>query len=206
MSRIFGKTLISQVEIVIVISSSNTSGSDRAVEFAEELAQADERISTVIYSIEDDQVETRAFNVNVAPTIIITRKGEQDGRIRFMGRPYGYMFTAFVEAVRNVSRQEADLSLAAVDELSKIRGNAVIRVFTVPSCRYSPMATITANRMAILNPHITVETIDTLVFADDADSVGVKATPHIIINGKTEFIGSCSDDQFARYVLDGSND
>jgi glutaredoxin-like protein len=76
-----------------------------------------------------------------------------------------------------------------------------IQVFVTPTCPYCPKAVRTAHQLAIENPNITADMVESIEFPHLANRYSVMAVPKTVINDKIEFVGALPEEQFIDYVL-----
>lgn len=202
----FQKNLKNDVELVIFISSNeDCKYCKETKEIAEELGQINEHIKVKVYDMENDKEVAKNYGIDKYPATVVSKAGKVDGRIRYYGIPSGYEFGSLIEDIKNVSKDEADLSAKAMEIVSKIDKPIKIQVYVTPTCPYCPKAVGTAHKFALLNSNITGEMIEASEFYKEAEEAGVSAVPHIVINGDVQFVGAQPDDAFAEYILEAYN-
>ena len=113
----FSKSLKNDVDIVAFINES-TEHCDTALAVAKEVSRLDEKIHFIRYDVDKNLEASEAYRVSRAPTTIVARHGEQDGRIRFTGLPSGYEFTSLVGIIKNLSRNEASLTASTLQRIA----------------------------------------------------------------------------------------
>ena len=195
----FSKSLKNDVDIV-VFTNETAEYCDSAFAIAKELSELSVKIHFIHYDVDKNLGASEAYGVARAPTTIVTKHGEQDGRIRFTGLPSGYEFTSLVEIIKNLSRNEASLTASTLQRVAAVSVPTEIRVFVTPTCPYSPRIVQAAHKFAMMNPNIRTDVIEALEFHDLASEVGVKSVPHVIINNGKEFEGAFPEETFASYV------
>jgi len=159
------------------------------------------KLSYEVHSYENEKELTEKYKVDKAPIIVITRNGEDLG-VRFAGTPFGYEFSAFLEAIIGVSKARTDLPEEVKDLLKQVDKPVKIEVYVTPSCPYCPMAVSTAHKFAIENENIIGEGVEAYEHEELANKYGVSAVPHIVINeGAHMFVGAYPPKEFAYEVL-----
>ena len=167
---------------------------DQIEQLLKELSEIDNRIE---YSILDYEKDGSKYNVNSAPVILFKNKPN----IRFLGIPSGYEFSAFLEDIIHVSRNEVHLDLATAKKIAKINKNINIKVFVTPTCPYCPQAVHTAHMFAFVNPKIKSEMVEALEYRELATKHNVMAVPKVVINDKVEFEGAVPENVFLDFIL-----
>ena len=195
----FSKSLKNDVDIV-VFTNDTAEHCDTALAIVKELSMLDEKIHFIHYNLDKNLEASEAYRVSRAPTTIVARHGEKDGRIRFTGLPSGYEFTSLVEVIKNISRNEASLTASTLQRIAAVSIPTEIRVFVTPTCPYSPRIVQAAHKFAMMNPHIRTDVIEALEFHDLASEAGVNSVPHVTINNGKEFEGAFPEETFASYV------
>ncbi len=195
----FSKSLKNEVDVV-VFTNETTEHCDTAFAIAKELSGLNGKIHFIQYDVDKNLEASETYRVSRAPTTIIAKHGEQDGRIRFTGLPSGYEFTSLVEIIKNLSRNEASLTGSTLQRVAAVSVPTEIRVFVTPTCPYSPRIVQAAHKFAMMNPNIRTDIIEALEFHDLASEAGVNSVPHVAISNGNEFEGAFPEETFASYV------
>ncbi len=202
----FNKNLKQEVDLVVFTSDdSECKYCKETKELAEELAGIDGKIKLTVYDFEKDHEMAEKYGVDKYPATVVAKNGDQDGRIVYYGIPSGYEFGSLIEDLKNVSRNEAEVSSKAMEIVSKIDKPMKIQVYVTPTCPYCPKAVGIAHKFALLNKNITGEMIEASEFYKESEEAGVSAVPHIVINGDVNFVGAQPDEVFAEYLLEAYN-
>jgi glutaredoxin-like protein len=168
----------------------------------QEIASANEKISVEVYDFDSNQDKAKALGIDKTPGIAIV--GAKDYNVRIYGAPYGYELKTLIEAVINVSKGQTDLTQKTKDILVDVKRPVHIQVFVSLTCPHCPEAAAIAHKLAIENPFIKADVIDSSEFADLALKYNVTGVPKIVINEKIEFMGAFNEDLFAEHVLLGA--
>lgn len=204
LTELMKEQLKGEVDIYVFTESTQTKMTAETEKFADDLAEISDKIHLTVYSASGDPIEARQFGIKQGPAFVVCPRGSTVVRLRIYGNPYGYMMNAILSVIRDVSLNEADLSIQSVEQLVGIKKPTHVEIYTLPTCRYSPSAVILAHRLAMLNHNITVDAIDAMTFPHLADQNGVGNTPHVIVNHHDEFIGLPEEKEFTRLVVEGS--
>ena len=101
------------------------------------LAQVSDRITIDEHNLVLEREAAAALGVDRAPTILVlgtTDDGQpRDHGVRFVGAPFGYEFTALIDAILLVSRGQAELSEASHQLLASVTSPMTLQVFTTPT-------------------------------------------------------------------------
>ncbi len=162
----------------------------------EEVSSLSSKITYKTYDYQSDIAKN--YEVKTAPVILFKQKPN----IRFLGIPSGHEFSAFLEDIIRISRNEVDLKLATAQKISRIKKPVHIMVFVTPTCPYCPIAVRTAHMFALINPNIRSEMIEALEYRELAEKWNVMAVPKVVINEKVEFEGAYPEEIFAEKVLE----
>ena len=199
--ELFEKELTDSVKLII-FKTEGWEYFDSLREVLNEIAELSAgKLSYEVHSYENEKELTEKYRVDKAPIIVITRNGEDLG-VRFAGTPFGYEFSAFLEAIIGVSKAKTDLPEEVKEILKQIDKPVKIEVYVTPSCPYCPMAVSTAHKFAIENENIIGEGVEAYEHEELANKYGVSAVPHIVINeGAHMFVGAYPPKEFAYEVL-----
>jgi len=154
---------------------------------------------------EKNAEETKRFNINEFPCILIHGKDEYN--IRYFGIPAGYEFGALIEDIVDASKGTTNVDPKLKELIvEKINKPTRILVFVTPTCPYCPIAVRAAHRYAIINKNIYGDMIEALEFPKLADKYNVYAVPKNVIqvDGKDilEFEGAAPDIIFIAKILE----
>ncbi len=158
------------------------------------------KVSYKIIELPEGKDLAREYGVDKAPMTVIL--GRKDYGVRFAGTPFGYEFSAFLEAIINVSKGDTDLPEEIKEKLKEVQKPVKIQVFVTPNCPYCPMAVITAHKFAIESDNIVAEGVESYEFPELANRFRVQAVPKIVINeGKSSFVGAMPPQEFLKAIL-----
>ncbi len=143
-----------------------------------ELASASERVT--FEKVKDASLRRPSFQV--------TRQDNPVG-IHFAGLPMGHEFTSLVLAILQTGGGDLKLDAAQQAQIKKLKGPMNFEVFMSLTCHNCPDVVQALNKMAVLNPNITVTTIEGSAFKEEAQSRQVFAVPTVFLNGELAFSG-----------------
>lgn len=100
-------------------------------EVLKELAALSDKVKLEVYDFLLDKEKVAEYGVEKAPATAI-RNGKDYG-IRFYGIPSGYEFSALLDAILDVSKQESGLSPETKEKLAGITQPVHLEVFVTPT-------------------------------------------------------------------------
>lgn len=159
-------------------------------QFVEEIASLNDKITVKTYDFIKDADAVRDFNIDKIPAIVVTDANKNIKGVRFFGIPAGYEINSFIAACVEVSGVSETLPDAVVSRIKKIAKPVHIQVFVTLTCPYCPGAVATAHRLAIENPNITADMIESTTFTPLAVKHNVSSVPKVVINDIYEFVGA----------------
>jgi len=150
--------------------------SDRSRELGsllEETAALSDRV-TVVAATPDAQR---------TPSVVIRRAGT-DVTVAFAGLPMGHEFTSYVLALLQVGGNPVRAEEDVLTQVRALRGPRRFEVFFSQSCQNCPDVVQALNAMSVLNPDISVVSIDGAAFPQEAEARGVLAVPTVFLDGE----------------------
>ena len=173
-----------------------------ARQILDELASATDRLTIEELNPVLDRDRAAEFEIDRAPGLVLLTGEGEDSRVRFLGAPSGYDFSAFVDAVLLVSGAATqELSAATRERLAGLTAPLEIRVFVTPTCGYCPRAVALANRLAFASPLVTTTTVQATEFYDLAREYRVSGVPKTVASNGNEVLGALPEAQFVAGLL-----
>lgn len=152
---------------------------------AGEVVELSDKISLIIYDLDDDDEIARQYGVDKAPGMVIAAKeGDtiHDYGVRYSGIPSGHEFSSFIHSMILVSSRDSGLNSETRAILSKLTEPLHLQVFVTPTCPYCPRAVVLAHQMAMESPMVIGEMIEATEFPELADRYGVSGVPQTTVN------------------------
>ena len=118
-----------------------------------------------------------------SPSFAIAEPG-QPARIRFAGIPLGHEFTSLVLALLQTGGHPPKVDAALINQIQALPGEAQFEVYMSLSCHNCPDVVQALNLLAVLNPRISVVTIDGALFQDEITQRKIMAVPTVFLNGQ----------------------
>jgi len=159
-------------------------------QFVEEIASLNDKITLKTYDFIKDTDAAKEFNIDKIPAIVVTDANKNSKGVRFFGIPAGYEINSFIAACVEVSGVVEALPDAIISRIKKISKPIHIQVFITLTCPYCPGAVATAHRLAVENPNITADMIESTTFTPLAVKHNVSSVPKVVINDIYEFVGA----------------
>ncbi len=100
-------------------------------ELLKELAGLSPQITLQVHDLVSDAAMAKEFGFERVPAF--TLSGAAKGRVRYLGIPSGYEFSALIEDMVDVASGKTDLSPKACEELRAIQKDIHIQVFSTPT-------------------------------------------------------------------------
>ncbi|MBL8350520.1 MAG: alkyl hydroperoxide reductase subunit F [Burkholderiaceae bacterium] len=117
------------------------------------------------------------------PSFTIGQPGEP-ARIRFAGIPLGHEFSSLVLALLQAGGHPPKVEPAVMAQARALTGKAQFEVYMSLSCHNCPDVVQALNLLAVLNPNISVVTIDGALFQDEVTQREIMAVPTVFMNGQ----------------------
>lgn len=206
MERILNNEITAQVKAVLDENLSHTVKilffeSEEHCEYCAQTRQLLEEIiplhsllSMESVDIQDQPEKAATYGIDKTPAIVlagIENDETIDYGIRFYGIPVGHEFTSLINDIILVSRRDSGLKPATREFLQTLDRKIHLQVFVTPSCPYCPRAVTLAHAMALENPFVQADMIESTEFNELSTRYQVSGVPHTAINdGTFSMIGS----------------
>jgi len=161
-----------------------------AHQFAREIAALDDRLSLSVYKLVNDKAMAERYQVDKVPVFLLLDKDGQDMRVRFYGIPAGYEINTFMWTILAASGRQENIPAEISERIKRIDKDILLQVFVSLSCPACPDAVMAANFLAMANPKIRAEMIESSMFVHLAILHNVSGVPKTIVNGSNEWVGA----------------
>ncbi len=151
--------------------------------FLEEMASLSGKVKVGIYDFVKDAERARSLGVEKIPAIALLDAGSNDTRIRFYGIPAGYEINSFVQSLIECSGAREQLPADLHKRILALDRDIHIQVFVSLTCPYCPAAVSMAHRLALENPRIRADMVESATFPYLAQRYSVTGVPRIVVNG-----------------------
>lgn len=205
-TKLFTEGLRDDVEIIVFTQDFECEYCRATRELAEEVASLSDKIHLIVHDFQSDTEKAKEMAVDKIPALIV-RNPSHSFALRFFGIPSGYEFVSLIEDIVDSSRASSRLSPDTKQTIRSWGKKAHVQVFVTPTCPYCPRAVRLAHQMAIENPNIIADMVESIEFPQLANKYDVMAVPKIIVNERPAFEGALPEKQFVQSVIlvaDGS--
>lgn len=179
------KTYLEKVTMPIELVASLDDG-PKSVELAALLTETAALSDKVSYRRADDDPRRPSFRVERVGT---------DVGVQFAGIPMGHEFSSYVLALLQVGGHPVKVSDELAETIKSLNGDLKFETYISLSCQNCPDVVQALNAMSVLNPRITVSTIDGALFQDEVEQRKVLAVPTVFLNGELFDSGRMSMEQ-----------
>jgi glutaredoxin-like protein len=168
----------------------------------EELAEISSKIAVEVNDFHEDKNLVDKYGVERIPAVIVV--GKEDFRIRFYGSPTGYVFDAFLDAIKMVSLEKIALQDATKAYLESLVNKIDLKVLVSPTCPNCPPAIEIAYRLSYYSPLISAEMINLTDFPWLAIRYGTKTVPVTVVNDSVSIEGAFNEQDFIQKLKDAT--
>jgi len=190
------KGMDKEVEIALFTQADNCQSCQDTIDFMNEIASLGPKINLSLYDLNKDVTRAQELNIERTPTLVLLDSEGVNHGVKFNGIPAGHEVNSLITGLLEMSgigeAFPADLQVRIDDLKTPMH----IRVFVTLGCPHCPGAVSKAHKLAMENPHITAEMIESSTFPDLANEFEVTGVPKIIINDTHELVGNQPIDDF----------
>ncbi len=158
--------------------------------FVNEIASLSKMISLSVKDFLKERDEADRLGVDKLPAIVFHDKEGSDLGVKFFGLPGGYEINSFVGALLEASGVRDHLKEEVVRRITAIKKDVHIQVFVTLTCPYCPGAVSAAHRLAMENPKIRADMVDSALYPHLVQKYQVSGVPRIIINETGSLTGA----------------
>jgi glutaredoxin-like protein len=182
------KDLKNPVNMILFTAKKDCEYCKDAKDIAQLVAESNELISLESFDLEKDKKKADEYKIDKVPALIV--HGKDKRMVRFFGMAAGYEFSTLISDIKDASLGKPDIPEDLIKKIKSIDKKLHIQVFVTPTCPYCPGAVKVAHDLALLNPKITGDMIESMEFRELAKKHEVSGVPKTVINGKTDFVGA----------------
>ncbi len=135
----------------------------------------------------------------------LTLSKSGSGKIHYFAALDDRELVPFLDALTWLGGSEPPSS-AALEELKNLATPVDILVLIAPVCPHCPQAVRLALSFAVKQPLITLRIVDAIQFGEIAEEYKVKSTPTTIVNGARTLVGTLSESDLLRSILESDNE
>ncbi len=155
----------------------------------EELTGLSDRLTLEVLDLEANAKQARTYGISRVPATVVLAE-ERDPGIRFFGLTGGYEFGSLIESIRMVSLSSSGLSPELEDLISLIDEPLHLEIMVTLTCPYCPKMVHLAHQMALINPNIRADMVESSAFPQLVQRYAVGTVPRTVINGVPAFEGA----------------
>jgi alkyl hydroperoxide reductase subunit F len=119
-----------------------------------------------------------------SPVSFSLEAGGEPVGITFSGIPGGHEFNSLVLAVLHSAGVPVKLDAGIVGLIERVSEPLRFEVFVSLSCHNCPDVVQALNQFAVINPHISVETLDGGLYPELVEQRNIQGVPCVFLNGK----------------------
>ncbi len=158
--------------------------------FVKEIASLSKMISLSVKDFLKERDEADRLGVDKLPAIVVHDKEGSDLGVKFFGLPGGYEINSFVGALLEASGVRDHLKEDVARRIAAVTKDVHIQVFVTLTCPYCPGAVSAAHRLAMENPRIRADMVDSALYPHLVQKYQVSGVPRIIINETGSLTGA----------------
>ncbi|MCX7680068.1 MAG: thioredoxin family protein [Spirochaetes bacterium] len=158
--------------------------------FLEEFCALSGKLTLSVYDFVKDKEKAETHRVDKIPAIVVLDSKGNDTGIKFYGLPGGYEINSFIKSLLEASGQKEELPALLMSRVMAIKKDIHIQVFVTLSCPFCPAAVMAAHRLALENPNIRADMVESTTFVPLAVRYGVQSVPMTVINETQKLIGA----------------
>jgi glutaredoxin-like protein len=165
----------------------------------EEISAISDMIKLIVFNFDKNKKEVEKYKIDKVPAIVV--EGTKDFGIRFYGVPSGYLVSALIEDIVQISKNDSELTNETKQKLHEIKGPLSLDVFVKPTSPYSPTLVNIAHRMAMESENISAHMVNIEDYPHLAMRFNIGDVPHTVINGRDSVEGALDERDFVDKIL-----
>lgn len=164
-----------QKTVTFVVQTGAHSKRDELVTFLSDIASVSDNLT----------VEERDTTGQLrSPISFLLEADSEDTGVRFSGIPGGHEFNSLILAVLHASGTELKIDQSVKSIVGAVQETLNFEVFVSLSCHNCPDVVQALNQFALINPNITVDTIDGGLFQSLVTERDIQGVPSVYLNGE----------------------
>ncbi len=186
--------------------------------YLERLTRPVEIIASLDDSKQSDELRELLDELQAASALVRVETGGEDERrpsfsirgegtamsIRFAAIPLGHEFASLVLALLWAGGHPPKVDDSVVDRIRAIDTDLAFEVYMSLSCHNCPDVVQALNMMAVINPRVSVVTIDGGLFQKEVEERDIMAVPSVFLDGKLFASGRMGIEEIlAKLATDG---
>ena len=196
-------TLFVEPEATLAVPGRPPTLNKETKQLVEEIVALSDKISLTAIDPAQETDVSQQFGVDKVPAIVLD--ADSNHNMRFFGFPGGFEFATFLQSMIMASQGKSGLSLDAKLALAKIDRDIQVQVFTTPTCPHCPTVAAMAMAMALENPYIKAEVIESTEFPHLVAKYQISGVPTVILSDTFMFVGAEPEESFVDAVMQTYN-
>jgi glutaredoxin-like protein len=188
------------VKIVFFAPKPENQAGRETLDILNEISSISDKIYLTVYDFEKDKPKAEVYQIDKTPAIVV--EGRKDYGIRFFGVPSGYLISALIEDIVQISKNESELTDATKQKLREVVNPMSLEVFVKSSSPYSPSLVNISHRIAMENENITAHLINISDYPHLSMRYNIENVPHTVVNGRISLEGALNEKDFADKILE----
>jgi glutaredoxin-like protein len=189
LKEVFG-SMKDEITLAVFTKEGDCHSCEETVSFMKEVEALSDKIHLETYDLEKDSDRAGAFNVVMAPSIVILDAEKKYRGVKFNGIPAGHEINSFIPGILEVSGAGEALPDELLAQISALNKPVNIKVFVTLSCPHCAGAVQKAHKLALESDWIDAEMVEAQTFDELSNKFNVSSVPKIVINDQYEFVGN----------------
>lgn len=175
--------------VKIILFKGLNEKSKETEEFVKEFSAFNSKISSIVYSFEDDVKKAEVWNAFASPVIFITTEDESLKGVGFYGTPGGYEISSFLMSVLEVSgKHQEQLSKEHQEIIDSVTSPVYLYAYISLTCPQCPQAVMNIHKLALANRNIRGYMVEGPSFKEYTEKFHVKAFPTIVLGDNEKIL------------------
>lgn len=193
LKTIFNK-LDREVTLVSIVDLENPKSIELR-DFVLSVSKLNDKVLSEVYNKgERPDIETLA-SADKFPVVSLLDSNKKYSGVKFHGIPGGHELNSFVLAIYNLASPGQAIDPLMAEKIKAIDKPTNLKICISLSCQLCPDVVVAAQRIAMLNPNIETEMIDTSLFPDIRSKYKIMSVPAIIVNDDKIHFGAKKIDE-----------
>ncbi len=188
LKSIFAK-LDKEVTLVSIVDLENPKSVELR-DFVLSISKLNDNILAEVYNKDERPDMEKLARADKFPVVSLLDSNKAYTGVKFHGIPGGHELNSFVLAIYNLASPGQAIDPDMVEKIKAINKPTNLKVCISLSCQLCPDVVVAAQRIAMLNPNIECEMIDTSLFPDIRSKYKIMSVPAIIINDDKIYFGA----------------
>lgn len=192
------KTIFSKLEKEVTLVSIVDPENPKSIElrdFVLSISKLHDKVLAEVYNKGERPDREKLINADKFPVVSLLDSNKDYSGVKFHGIPGGHELNSFVLAVYNLGGPGQAIDPGVMEKIKAMSKLTNLKVCISLSCQLCPDVVVAAQRIAMLNPNIETEMIDTSLFPDIRKKYKIMSVPAIIVNDDKIHFGAKKMDE-----------